>query len=101
MTFRIAATIVKLIHEKINNDITKELITEEPISTEQRLAVWLHRLSTGDYHHTLAKMMVIGESTICDIVRKVAKAIVENLWPEVLESNCPCDETCLWVAGVD
>ena len=46
-------------------------------------------------------MMVIGESTICDIVRKVAKASVENLWPEVLESNFPYDETCLWVAGVD
>lgn len=78
-TFRIARTF-SFIDEKIKNDITKEHTTEEPISTEQRLAICLHRLSRGDNYHTFAAMTGIGESTICNIVREVTKAIVENLW---------------------
>ena len=95
-TFRIARTTFRFIHEKIKNDITKEHITEEPISTEQRLAICLYRLSRGDYYHTIAEMTGIGESTVCNIVREVAKAIVENLWAEFVESNFPYDRDLLY-----
>ena len=95
-TFRIARTTFRFIHEKIKNDITKEHITEEPISTEQRLAICLYRLSRGDYYHIIAEMTGIGESTVCNIVREVAKAIVENLWAEFVESNFPYDRDLLY-----
>ena len=81
---------------KMKSDITKKHITEEPISTEQRLAICLYRLSRGDYYHTSAEMMGIGESTVCNIVREVARAIVENLWAEFVEVNFPYDRDLLY-----
>ena len=95
-TFRIARTTFSFIHEKIKNDITKQHISGKPISTEERLAICLYRLSRGDYYHTVADMTGVGESTVCIIVREVTEAIVDHLWTDVVESHFPHDKEMLY-----
>ena len=41
---------------RICNAIEKDIITEESISPEARLAISLYRLATGDYCFTIAEM---------------------------------------------
>ena len=95
-TFRIAGTTFSFIHEEIKNDITKQRISEKPISTEERLAICLYRLSRGDYYHTIAEMTGVGESTVSIIVREVTEAIVDNLWTDFVESHFPHDREMLY-----
>ena len=51
---------------------------EKPISAEMRLTVCLFRLGRGDYHYTLGEMCGIAESTVCQIVIEVSRAIVDS-----------------------
>ena len=85
-----------VVHDKIKNDITKEHINKEPISTDQRLAISLNRLSRGDCSQTTAEIRGIVESTVCIIVREVTTAKVENLWAVFLESDFRYDRDLLY-----
>ena len=49
---------------------------EKTISAEMRLTECLFRLGRGDYHYTLGEMCGIAESTVCQIVIEVSRAIV-------------------------
>ena len=74
-TFRVSRTTCSFILSKIQHRIQKEYVTEEPIPPEQRLAICLYRLGRGDYLYTTAEMVGLAESTVCQIVVEVCKAI--------------------------
>lgn len=84
-----------LIHDRIKDEIIKQNITEQSIPSELRLAICLYRLSRGDYYRSISELTCVGEATVCIIVKEVAKAIVENLWGEFVESKFPNDEDSL------
>ena len=94
-TFRVTRQTFALIHERIKNDISKVRITEEPVSSQLRLAICLYRLSRGDYYHTISELTGIGEATVCNIIREVTKAIVENLWREYVDAYFPSNNNLL------
>ena len=42
----------------------RETLTEELISPDERLAIFLYRMRRGDYIHTVAELFGVGDSTI-------------------------------------
>ena len=42
---------------------------------------------TYNYLYTIAEMVGLAESTVCQIVVEVCKAIVEELWSEAVEHH--------------
>ena len=59
------------------------------IAPKQRLAICLYQLGRGYYLYTIGKMVGLVESTICQIVVEVCKAIVEELWSEAVDCHFP------------
>ena len=86
-TFRVSRTTFNFILSKIQHRIQKEYVTEEPIPPWQKLAICLYRLGRGDYLYTIAEMVGLAESPVCQIVVEVCKAIVEELWSEAVEHH--------------
>ena len=43
---------------------TERTLTEEQISPDKRLAIFLYRMRRGDYIHTVAELFGVGDSTI-------------------------------------
>ena len=66
-------------------------MTEDPISPEKRLGVYLYRLARGDYHYTIAEMAEIGVATVSTVVDEVCEAIVKNM--------CRCGPSVLTVTS--
>ena len=67
---------------RIEDDLERETVTEEPISTAFRLAICLYCLGRGDYYYTIVEMTGLGVSTVCGVVSEVCRAIVDNLWED-------------------
>ena len=63
--------------KNIRSDIEKDFITEEPVSADCRLAIYLYRLGRGDYIYTIAELFGLGEMTVHQIIEKVCE--VRNL----------------------
>ena len=93
--FRVSRQAFRLIHELIKTDISKATLIEDPVSSERRLVICLYRLSKGEYYHTIADLIGIGEATVCCVVREVAKAIVENLWSKYVDGYFPTNSNVL------
>ena len=74
---------------KIEPVIVKKHDVEAPIPPDMRLAICIYKLTRGDYNYTIAEMTGVTESTVCQIVIDVCKAIGETLWEESVESNFP------------
>ena len=55
-TFRVSRGTFQYILFQIRADILKEVMTEEPVSPECRLAIFLYRLGRADYLSTIAEM---------------------------------------------
>ena len=77
---------------KIRHDIKKDVLTEDPISPECRLAICLYRLGRGDYLFTISEMTGYGVATVCQIVIEVSSAIVKNLWTDSVACHFPKNE---------
>ena len=60
----------------IRDKITRKHHVREPISPEERLAVTLRYLATGDSQHSLGFMFKLGRSTVNGIINEVC----EELW---------------------
>ena len=60
-TFRVSRSTFNFILNRIEPFITKQTVTEEPISAELRLALCLYRLGRGDYLYTIAEMSGLGD----------------------------------------
>ena len=52
-TFRMPRNVFMLILGKIEHELDKTVVTEEPISPACRLGICLYRLARGDYYYTL------------------------------------------------
>ena len=91
-TFRVSKATFNLILGRIQHDLQRDTVTEDPISPAFRLAVCLYRLARGDYHYTIAEMTGLGTSTVCGIVSDVAKVIINNLWNEQVDQHFPKDK---------
>ena len=72
-TFRVTRQTFCYILENIRQDITKDQLTEMPISPECRLAICLYRLGRGDYLYTIAELFGVGLATIHVIVKESAR----------------------------
>ena len=88
-TFRVSRSTFNFILNRIESFITKQTVTEEPISPELRFALCLYRLGRGDYLYAIAEMSGLGVSTVCSIVRKVCQVLVNHLWDEIVSSHVP------------
>jgi len=77
---------------RIQHDLQRDTVTEDPISPAFRLAVCLYRLARGDHYYTIAEMTGLGTSTVCGIVSDVKKAIIYNLWNEQVDQHFPKDK---------
>ena len=91
-TFRVSKDTFQFILERLYASLKKETVTEEPISPECRLAVFLYRLGKGDYIYTISELAGIGESTVCGIIIEVCQLMVENFWQEHVAKFWPDSE---------
>ena len=80
---------------KIRHDIKKDVLTEDPISPECRLAICLYRLGRGDYLFTISEMTGYGVVTVCQILTEVSSAIVKNLWTDSVACHFTKNEETL------
>ena len=71
--------------------ISKQTVTEDPITPEVRLAVCLYRLARGDYLHTIAELVGLGTATVSLITKEVCEALVSRLWDKYVNKNMPKD----------
>ena len=78
-TFRVSKDTFLYILGKIEHDLQRQTVAEDPISPAFRLAVCLYRLARGDYFYTIAEMVDKGRSTVSTIVDEVTEAIIKNL----------------------
>lgn len=91
-TFRVSRGTFQYILLRIRADIEKQVVTEEPVSPECRLAICLYRLGRGDYLTTISEMTGLASPTICNITIEVSEAIVNNLWEDNVGKYFPSDE---------
>lgn len=91
-TFRISKRTFKYILGKIEHDLLRQTLTEEPLSPAFRLGVCLYRLARGDYYYTISELAGIGRSTVCTIVDEVTDAIIKNLWEDHVLKHFPKDK---------
>ena len=91
-TFRVSIGTFQYILCQIRADILKQVVTEEPVSPECRLAICLYRLGRGDYLSTIAEMTGLAGPTICSITIEVSEAIVNNVWQDNVKKYFSGDE---------
>ena len=91
-TFRVSKATFNFILGRIEHDLQRDTVAEEPIPPAFRLAVCLYRLARGDYFYTIAEMTDLGNSTVCGIVSEVTKAIINNLWSDQVLRHFPRNE---------
>ena len=63
---------------QIRTDVEKQVVTEEPLSPECRLAICLYRLGRGDFLSPIAEMTGLACPTICSIAIEVSGAILQQ-----------------------
>ena len=85
----ISLSTFRYILNRIGPFLTRETVTDDPISPELRLALCLYRLGRGDYLYTIAEMAGVGVSTVCSIVNEVCQVLVDHLWSECVSSHMP------------
>ena len=91
-TFRVSRETFEFILSRIRHVLKRDIINEEPISPECRLAIRLYSLSRGDYYYTIAEMTGLGVSPVCTICKEVTRAIVENMWVDSVSKHMPKSE---------
>ena len=91
-TFRVSKETFNFILSRIEHDLQRDTVPEDPIPPAFRLAVCLYHLARGDYFYTIAEMTGLGNSTVCGIVSEVTKAIVNNLWSDQVTRHFPRNE---------
>ena len=88
-TFRVSRSTFRYILNRIGPFLAREIVTEDPISPQLRLALCLYRLGRGDYLYTIAEMAGLGVSTVCSVVNEVCQLLVDHLWSECVSSHMP------------
>ena len=88
-TLRVSKDTFLYILGKIEHDLQRQTVAEDPISLAFRLTVCLYRLASGDYFYANAEMVDKGRSTVSTIVDEVTEAIMKNLWQEHVSAHFP------------
>ena len=57
--------------------LQREALTEEQISHDERLAIFLCRMGRGYYIHIIAELFGVGDSTLSNIVLEVSLLMIE------------------------
>ena len=100
-TLRVSRKTFQHILEPIRHRLERWNINEEPITPEERFGICLYRLGRGDYYHTIAEMTGLGVATVCTILLKVSRAIVEYLWAEKVSKYLPTNQEMFMNKMVD
>ena len=69
--------------------LSRQTVTEDPISPDERLAICLYRLGRGDYYYTIAEMVGRSVSTVSSIVEEVSQVLVKHLWNDCVSIHFP------------
>ena len=91
-TFRVSRRMFNLLLSMIGHKRQREVVTEDPIPPEFRLAICLYRLGRGDYIYSIAEMVGLGQSTVSTIVTEVTYEIIVCMWDEFLRAYMPKTE---------
>nr|CAI5828130.1 unnamed protein product [Callosobruchus analis] len=98
MYFRMTKDEFNFLHELIKEDIKKQNTQfRRAISTEERLAVCLRFLATGNSFRSMGFSYRLGFSTVREIVIEVCDAIWKNLGPIVM----PEPTTDIWMKSAE
>ena len=77
---------------KINNQIQKKLVTEEPIPQDFRLVITTFRFSQGGYLFTIGEMCGLQKSTVCMIVNESCRVMINTFRDESVKKYIPTSE---------
>ena len=91
-TFRISRTVFTFMLDKIQHELEKDIVTEQPVSPAFRLGICLYRFARGDCYWTLSELSGLGIATIQGIVIEVSETIVRNLWQDSVSIPFPTSE---------
>ena len=91
-TLRVSRGTFQFILNRIRHDLERDVVCEDPIPPDMRLAICLYRLGRGDYYFTIAEMSGVGVSTVAGITEDVCEAIINNLWNDSVVSHFPKNE---------
>ena len=80
---RVSKGTFEFVLSKIEADLQRKSLVEEPISPSERLAIGLYKLARGDYNYTLSEMTGHGESTIRTVVMEVCAAVISRCYDHV------------------
>ena len=72
-TFRISRETFRYILDRIEAILVRQMLTEDPIKPDERIAICLYRLGRGDYFYTIAEVVGRGVSTVSSIVKRFHK----------------------------
>ena len=86
--FRVSRETFKVLCNKLKPSLERRMVTRQPLSVEQRVAVTLWGLGTNVEFHTISHLFGVGISTACVTVRDVCSAIVEKLAPRFITVPC-------------
>ncbi|XP_058796474.1 putative nuclease HARBI1 [Phymastichus coffea] len=73
--------------------ITKQFVVREPIPPNERLALTLRYLASGDYMQSISQKFYVSGPTVSNIVYQTCQAIWAVLQPLVLPANIPTEES--------
>ena len=73
--------------DRIEPILARQTLTEDPISSDERLAIWLYRLGRGDYYYTIAKM--VGRDVSSSIFEEISQVLVNLLWIDCVSIQLP------------
>ena len=88
-TLRVSRGTFQFILNRIRHDLERDVVCEDPIPPDTRLAICLYRLGRGDYYFTIAEMFGVGVSTVAAITEDVREVIVNNLWKDSVVNHFP------------
>nr|CAH7729055.1 unnamed protein product [Callosobruchus chinensis] len=81
------------VHEMVRQDIKSHgCNAQKPIATEEKLAVFMRYVASGDSYKSIAYNYLMGDHTVSNIVQEVALAIWNNMQPIYL----PEPTTKIW-----
>ena len=86
---RVSRQTFQFILNRIRHELERDVVCEDPIPPDMRLAICLYRLGRGDYYFAIAEMSGVGVSTVAAITEDVCEAIINNLWNDSVVNYFP------------
>ena len=70
---------IQLHFKKIRGKLQKQIVTKLPISPEMSLAIFLYKLTRGNYECTIGEMPGVVQSTVCRVVTELSQPAVIDM----------------------